>query len=71
MSNRYREIPSAGSFPQFSGTTMVGAVVTFPEGTTREEAQTLLDQLMNRGAINRSKAREYCEEDGSPVWYIP
>lgn len=58
-----------------------GAVIVFNENATKEECAAVLSLLQKeilvsfgptRGpAIEPSKVKEYDDDNGSPVWYVP
>lgn len=51
--------------------TKVGAVVTFPEGTTSAQVVALLEQLKEKSKIDGYEVGIYDPNWGGPVWYIP
>jgi len=55
-----------------------GAVIVFKEGTTREQAEQMLDRIRDSldedyFVANRTPVHEYDDLEGNcrPVWYIP
>lgn len=49
-----------------------GAVVVFPPGMSKEDAQKLIRRLMKaEPGISVDGPRAFNPDHGSPVWYIP
>lgn len=46
----------------------VGALVVFPKGTTKEQAEALIAKL---GQLEFKQVEKYDPAWGEPVWYIP
>lgn len=59
----------------------VGAVITFPEGVSQNDAEAYIRQMANAMASNHPavvfadditvQVREFEPEYGGPVWYVP
>lgn len=50
----------------------LGAVITFPKGTTLEEAQDILKSLYKGGDIDHVPlVNQFNPDHGGPVWYVP
>jgi hypothetical protein len=53
----------------------LGVVLVFRKDVTAEEAQRLIQELCDSAVVDRKAAntqvREYDDEYGGPVWYIP
>jgi len=53
--------------------TQVGAIITFPEGMTKDQVERLLHNALDHNRVNgyRVHVAEFNPNYGSPVWYIP
>ncbi len=51
---------------------MYGIVVTFAEGTTREEAEAQAKKIGESATVdNMTQVEEFNPDHGGPVWYVP
>jgi transcription initiation factor IIE alpha subunit len=52
-------------------TKSVASLVYWRDGVSVEEAQKIMNELVDRGLVQCETTRDYQSEFGSPVWYIP
>lgn len=49
----------------------VASLVYWKPGVSVDEAQRIMNELVDRGLVDCETTREYCSTLGGPVWYIP
>ena len=49
----------------------VASLIYFADDVTKERVEAWIKKLMEQGHVTAHTTREYDENYGSPVWYIP